>query len=59
MSYDQWSSNKNSDGDLLRNCWDAAQADMLAKVEERLGDNFGFVGGRFYPHLKDVVKEIT
>lgn len=59
MSYDQWCSTKNSDDAALKECWDEAQAEILKRVEEKLGDNYGFVGGRFYPHLKDIVKDLT
>ena len=59
MSYDQWAKEHNSNGELLKECWQQAQAEMLHKVEKQLGDNYGFANGRFYPKLSDVLKQIT
>jgi hypothetical protein len=58
MSYDQWVTAHNSDSDLLRKCWEAAQADMKQKLEQTLGNENGYAQRRFYPRLADVLKEI-
>ena len=59
MTYEQWVNEHNSDSPLLRECWQAAQADIKQKLEQKLGDDNGYVQRRFYPRLADVIKEIT
>lgn len=59
MTYEQWSKeHQNSDSELLRDCWNAAQADIKQKLEQKFGDDNGYVQRRFYYRLADVVKEI-
>ena len=59
MSYEQWAKENNGDKQLLRECWEAAQADIKDKLAAKLGDDNGYAGRKFYPHLADIVKEIT
>jgi hypothetical protein len=58
MTYEQWVTERNSDSQLLRDCWEAAQADIKEKLVKKLGEDNGYVGRKFYPHLSDVVKEL-
>ena len=58
MTYEQWVTERNSDSQLLRDCWDAAQADIKQKLEQKLGEDNGYVQRRFYPRLADVLKEL-
>ena len=60
MTFDEWSkAHTGSDSPLLRDCWETAQAAIKEKLAEKLGDDNGYVQRRFYPHLADVLKEIT
>lgn len=59
MTYEQWAEEHHSDSQLLRDCWEKAQAEIKEKLAQKLGDDNGYVQRRFYPHLSDVVKEIT
>jgi hypothetical protein len=59
MTYEQWSQEHNSDSQLLRDCWEKAQADVKDKLVQKLGEDNGYAGRKFYPRLADVVKEIT
>ena len=58
MTYEQWSKQHNSDSELLRECWETAQAELKEKLKEKLGNENGYVDRRFYPRLSDVVKEL-
>jgi hypothetical protein len=59
MTYEQWVVEHNSDSQLLRECWEAAQTDIKEKLAAKLGDDNGYAGRKFYPHLADVIKEVT
>lgn len=59
MKFDQWANTHVGDRELLKDCWDKAQAAMKTQIKQKLGDNYGFVGGRFYYKMSDIVKELT
>ncbi len=58
MTYEQWVKQHNSDSELLRQCWNDAQAAMKEKIKKKFGDENGYVDRKFYPRLADVVKEL-
>jgi hypothetical protein len=58
MTYEQWVIEHNSDSQLLRECWETAQADIKERLAQKLGNDNGYVQRRFYPHLVDVLKEV-
>ena len=63
MTFDEWYKDKEGKATYNKTAcqtvWECAQKEILDSVANTLGDNYGFVNGRFYHKLRDVVKEIT